>query len=263
MPTQRQHEKLWKHVNAAWHKYARSLRNVATHISDLILSFGVIDLENFPALNYMLKRYSETIEPWAKIVAEKMALDVARRDLAAWNQLSKTLSTGINREIRHAPIGKVVQEIMDRQVTLIRSLPLHAAQRVHTLVLEGLESGTRAAEIQTEIMKTGLVTKSRAMVIARTETSRAATALTEARARFVGSTHYIWRTVKDARVRPDHVILEGTIQSWDNPPVADRKANIRAHAGCIYKCRCYPQVIVPEVESYPMYPKRKFFAEAA
>ncbi|MFX5937705.1 phage head morphogenesis protein, partial [Acinetobacter baumannii] len=82
---------------------------------------------------------------------------------------------------------RVLQELLAEQVDLITSIPREAGQRVHELTLKGLEDSTRASEIAKEIMRSGEVAKSRAMLIARTEVSRTATSLTQARAQFVGS----------------------------------------------------------------------------
>jgi hypothetical protein len=87
-----------------------------------------------------------------------------------------------------------MRELMAEQVDLITSLPIKAAQRVHKLTIEAMSDGTRAAEVAQEIMRTGHVTESRAKLIARTETSRTVTAMTQTRAEYVGSQGYIWRT---------------------------------------------------------------------
>lgn len=45
------------------------------------------------------------------------------------------------------------------------------------------------------------------------------------------TTHYIWRTVGDGKVRLSHAIHNGRIFSWDNPPNT-------GHPGEDYNCRC-------------------------
>lgn len=53
-----------------------------------------------------------------------------------------------------------------------------------------------------------------------------------------GIKRYTWRTKRDSKVRPDHVRLDGTIQRWSRPPVADTKSGFRAHPGGCKYCRC-------------------------
>ena len=110
---------------------------------------------------------------------------------------------------------------------------------------ESMTTGTRAKETVAEILKTGEVTRSRAMLIARTETGRASTAMTEARAQYLGSEGYIWRTAKDGDVRKEHKKLEGKFFRWSEPPVSGSSGE-RSHPGAIYNCRCYPEVVIPE-----------------
>ena len=45
------------------------------------------------------------------------------------------------------------------------------------------------------------------------------------------TTHYIWRTRGDGRVRASHAANNGRIFSWDNPPPM-------GHPGEDYNCRC-------------------------
>jgi SPP1 gp7 family putative phage head morphogenesis protein len=131
---------------------------------------------------------------------------------------------------------------MAQQVHLIRSLPLDAAQRVHKLVIEG-HGSPRASEIAKEIMRSGSVAKSRAELIAQTETSRAATAFTQARAEHIGSDGYIWRTAKDSHVRDSHRHMEGRFVRWESPPTLD---GLVGHAGALPRCRCFPSPVIPE-----------------
>lgn len=136
-----------------------------------------------------------------------------------------------------------MQGRLAEQVALIKSLPIEAAQRVHALTIEGLENGTRAAEIAKEIRRSGEVSESRANLIARTEVSRTASALTQARAQHIGSEGYIWRTSGDSDVRHSHAQMNGRFVRWDSPPTLD---GMTGHAGEYPNCRCYPEPVIPE-----------------
>lgn len=177
-----------------------------------------------------------------------MLREVNRRDEAAWAEYTRELSRALRTEIRTAPTGAAMQALLAEQVTLIKSIPLDAAKRVHVLTLEALEDGSRASQIAKEIMRSGQVAESRANLIAHTEVARTASTLTEARALNVGSPGYIWRTSLDSDVREDHRELEGQFVPWDKPPIADKRTGRRAHAGCIYGCRCYPEPVIPDGE---------------
>ncbi|WP_249189104.1 phage head morphogenesis protein [Burkholderia cenocepacia] len=200
-----------------------------------------------PTIEQLLRRYAEALTPWAEATAARMLDDLNRRDEQAWMQQAADMSRALRDELRRAPAGETMRALMAEQVGLIRSIPLEAAERVHRLTIEALEDSTRAAAISKEIQRSGEVAKSRADLIARTEVSRAATSLTEARARSVGSTHYIWRTSGDSDVRPGHRAMEGKVCSWAEPPDVDENGRImNFHPGQIWNCRCWAEPIISE-----------------
>ncbi|CAN0620523.1 putative SPP1 gp7 family phage head morphogenesis protein [Burkholderia multivorans] len=200
-----------------------------------------------PTIEQLLRRYAEALTPWAEATAARMLADLNRRDEQAWMEHAADMSRALRDELRNAPTGETMRALMAEQVTLIKSIPLDAAERVHRLTIEALEDSTRASEISKMIQASGEVAKSRADLIARTEVSRAATALTEARARGVGSTHYIWRTSGDSDVRAGHKAMEGKVCSWDDPPEVDENGRVmRFHPGQIWNCRCWAEPIISE-----------------
>jgi SPP1 gp7 family putative phage head morphogenesis protein len=233
----------WARVRRAETGYAISLRGLAKQIGLIVTGMWPEQPEDAIALALM--RYAEIIGPWAQAVAGRMLADVSRRDQAQWNRVSRTMSRSLREEIERAPTGEALRKLLDLQVELITSLPLDAATRVHELAIEGLQTGARANELAAKILATGHVTASRANLIARTETARAASTLTQVRAKYVGSTHYIWRTSGDSDVRPLHRKLNGKTIAWDNPPVSGEDGE-KAHAGTIYNCRCFASPIISE-----------------
>ncbi|SAK33214.1 SPP1 family phage head morphogenesis protein [Burkholderia multivorans] len=209
--------------------------------------FQLGDLEAIPTIEQLLRRYAEALTPWAEATAARMLEDLNRRDEQAWMQQAQEMSRALRDELRRAPTGETMRALMAEQVTLIKSIPLEAAERVHRLTIEALEDSTRAAAISKEIQRSGEVAKSRADLIARTEVSRAATSLTEARARAVGSTHYRWVTSGDSDVRPGHRALNGKVFAWDDPPEVNENGRImRHHPGQIWNCRCWAEPIISE-----------------
>jgi SPP1 gp7 family putative phage head morphogenesis protein len=239
-------------VRRAEAEYARNLRRIARHVGDIVRGFvpGLAQEQQPPGLlrqlQDALRGYARLITPWAQTAAERMLAEVARRDRIAWEEHGKLIGRLLRREIEQAPTGPAMRGLLEGQVELIASLPLEAAQRVQDLAVEGLSSGARWTEIAKEIMATGEVTRSRANMIARTETGRAATTLTRVRAEYVGSPGYVWRAVMDADTRPRHRELDGQFILWNDPPVVTEpgQKEVRAHAGAWVNCRCWPQPVL-------------------
>ncbi|CAN0620488.1 Phage head morphogenesis, SPP1 gp7 family domain protein [Burkholderia multivorans] len=227
-------------------QYNLQLRKIAEQVGVLVNGFPAGDPSWAPTIEEMLRRYADALAPWAEATAARMLADLNRRDEQAWMQQAADMSRALRDEIRNAPTGETLRALMAEQVTLIKSIPLDAAERVHRLTIEGMVDSTRAAQISKAIQESGDVAKSRADLIARTEVSRTATTLTEARARGVGSPGYFWRTSGDSDVREDHRELDGKFFTWDAPPIADKRSGARSHPGCIWNCRCWAEPVVPD-----------------
>ena len=193
-----------------------------------------------------LDQYSEVIDGWAETVATNMVTAVNRQDEKVWRQRSQLISQELRNVINNTPTGHVMQSLVREQVQYIKSLPLEAADRVYDIqnkAIELVSSGGRSNELAAEIMRSGDVAESRAKLIARTEVGRANSALTQARAQYVGSDGYIWRTADDGDVRHSHQMMEGKFVRWDAPPTLD---GMTGHAGALPNCRCYAEVVIPE-----------------
>jgi SPP1 gp7 family putative phage head morphogenesis protein len=225
-------------------QYARQLRQVAKQVGDLVRGMapdGVV--ADVTALVEALNRYAHTLQPWAQSVASRMIADVSRRDAAAWEKHGKLIGQLLRKEIDSAPTGAAMRAHLAEQMQYITSIPREAAERVHRLTTEGISKGTRATEIAKEIMRSGEVSKSSAMRLARTGVSSTATALTKARAQHIGSEGYFWRTSKDGDVRPSHKAMEGKFVRWDDPPTID---GFTGHCGEAANCRCFPEPVIPD-----------------
>lgn len=229
-------------------EYSAGLKAIADHVTRMIESFTDITTPIADELSQLLHAYAKALRPWAKRHAARMLLDVNRRDEATWQELSQSIGTQLRYDIRHTSVGALLRERLNEQVELIESLPTQAATRVVKLTHEALMSGRRSKELIDDVLRSGDVTYSRAKLIARTEVAKTASALQEARARQAGSTHYVWRTARDADVRPGHAEMEGKVCAWDDPPAVNENGRIMYHhPGRIWNCRCWPAAIIPEV----------------
>jgi SPP1 gp7 family putative phage head morphogenesis protein len=194
-----------------------------------------------------LEAYSDALGPWGEAVVEKIMKSVADNNKRAWAQTSTSIAKELRTNLAESAIGAVARQLQREQVELIKSLPLEAGLRAQKLAQEAQMGGKRASEVAAELARTEEVTASRATLIARTEIAKANATITTARAKFVGATHYIWRTAEDADVRDSHAAMEGKIFRFDDPPYVEGEGN---HGpGEIYNCRCFAEPIIPEPET--------------
>lgn len=227
--------------------YRKRLKEVARQIEKIAQEWAGED-EN--TLQLSLFDYSVRLDEWARSVSEIMIRRAASADYETWLNVGQKISRETRRKLKDAAVGPVFSRLQAEQVTLIRSLPLEAAKKVHEWTQAGLDGGQRYADIAKRIKSDlGPVTQSRAVCIARTETARARTNFTQARVQAVGSTHYVWHTVGDGAVRPMHRALNKTVHAWNDPPICDigkGGAPIRSNPGCVFYCRCWAEPLFYE-----------------
>lgn len=220
--------------------YRRKLLTVAREVRRIVQS-------NRPPgeIAEALTGYAGIVGPWAEQMAEDMARRVAASTWATWKRYSRVFGKALWAEVSQGAVERRIAELAEEGARLIKSLPLEASARVVRVAQEGAVRGARSEALREEILRTGDVTWSRAEMIARTETGRATTILTQARAEGFGSTGYIWRTSKDARTRDSHLAMEGHFVLWNAPPTLD---GLTGHAGALPNCRCYPEPVIPELD---------------
>jgi len=136
----------------------------------------------------------------------------------------------------------LMESFLTANVKLISSLSGDYVSQVEDIVRRGVQAGDRAVVLKGQILGRWSVTQSRARLIARDQISKLQGALTRVRQTSLGLEKYIWRTSRDERVRETHLVKEGRVFSWDDPP------SDTGHPGQDYQCRCTAE---PYIEGYP------------
>lgn len=171
------------------------------------------------------------------------------RSAARENMKGGTVYEALQSEL-NAPtssIGIRTRQLIQSNALLIRSLPRDVASSVAAAIANQARAGERAtASIPSLITH---VARARARLIARTETSKATTALTEARAEDLGLDWYVWRSSRDQRTRLSHKRMGGVLVRWAHPPSPERLLGERSTlghyaAGAAPNCRCYPEPLL-------------------
>jgi len=247
-PRQRRREaQHFARVQNAQAVYQAQLRRVARQVGEIINAYPIGDPAALAALMSLLDQYAVVLRPWAYAAAQRMIAEVLRRDETAWFRHAAMIGEEIRREmLGPGPTGLVMRQLIEDQVQLITSIPTDAGRDVQQKSREYWSGGIRYDELRQYILERSNVTYNRATLIARTETAKTASTVTQARAEFIGSTHYIWRSVQDADVRKMHKELNGTTQAWAEPPIAELNGE-RHHPGNFPNCRCFAEPILPAI----------------
>jgi SPP1 gp7 family putative phage head morphogenesis protein len=131
-------------------------------------------------------------------------------------------------------LGAILEPFAAANVALIKTLsPRYFDDiRLHTerAFTEGMHGSTFAKELE----ERHGVSKNRAKVIARDQIGKLNGQLNMERQTALGVDGYIWRTMRDGRVRDDHEDLDGERFLWSRPPP-------EGHPGEPVQCRCYAE----------------------
>lgn len=159
--------------------------------------------------------------------------------------------TGIDLagQIRSRNLDQLLEVRIAENAALITSIKNDYVQDVGKVIRDNLLAGERSTRLITEIKDRGGVTENRAKLIARTETSRINSQITQLRSEALGSTTYIWSTVIDERTRNDHRVMDGklckfndvTVFSDDDGETWRKRSEIggvEILPGDIFNCRC-------------------------
>lgn len=171
------------------------------------------------------------------------------RQAAAKSTKARMLYTLLEREMQ-GPIGRRIFGLTQENARLIMSIPSDVAGHLTDEIREAQQQGSRPETIAKALrLRFPELVRWKTTLLARTETSKASTALTQARSEELDLPAYEWITSHDARVRPAHRKMDGVIVFWDDPPSPEALIGIRStlghyHSGNCPNCRCSQRVIL-------------------
>ena len=208
----------------------------------------------------------EMARKFPKKELEKLATKTGR-DVNRFNkqQVGKVFESvlGVSLFSREPFLKEELQEFAISNANLIKNVTSDFVDKTQQIVFTGLRKGLRHEEIAKQILgrtkdKQGFVSKfkkskTRAALIARDQVNKLNGQLTEIRQTSAGVKKYIWRTVRDTRVRGtpgtpsaglpldfNHFKREGEEFSWNDPP-AD------GHPGEPINCRCFAEPVLEDL----------------
>lgn len=203
-------------------------------------SFFMDDAKGFQAIS--AKALMKVLEKYEKSDRISQAENIAngfvsRGDAQNHAEVSTNLKnqTGIDLSayLRNNPnVVERVNELTVSNIQLIKSIRTQYLDKVQNAVTQAVVNGTLNKDLGEQLKKLGKDAESRAMLIARDQSSKLNAALTRARHEEMGIKKYMWSTSGDERVRASHAEKDGKIFEYTNPP-ADT-----GHPGHDVNCRC-------------------------
>jgi SPP1 gp7 family putative phage head morphogenesis protein len=227
---------LWAHhyrADAAGFDIPGSLRNLRAEIEDA------------PA----------RIAPAVDIVAKRVLKGASQFEGRLYDAAGKYLGMGSKQiagvrlpslSLRAAP-GVAIDTYRQANVDRIKSIGTERLGEMTDLLQEAEDGNWDVRELRKKIQEQFSVSKSKADLLARDQTLKLGAAITKERQTQAGISQYVWSTSGDGRVREGHAELDGTTQSWDDPP--DTGEGELNHPGEDYQCRCIAIPIMPSIDT--------------
>lgn len=144
----------------------------------------------------------------------------------------------VSPKLNDASRDKLRKEYTESMRLCIENFSREETQEIRQLVERNAMEGYRFDSLIARIQRRHDVAKTKAAFLARNETSLFMSNFRKERFSEGGVTQYRWSTSHDSRVRDDHKDLDGTLQFYDSPPIADKRSGKRANPGGIWNCRC-------------------------
>ena len=146
---------------------------------------------------------------------------------------------GVN-VFRSEPFLKPLAEgWISENTALIKSLPTRLHPEIEGIIRRGVMNGQSVKDLKDQIKARYGVSDYRAKLIAQDQTLKLNADLTRYRLQSVGVEQYIWRSVQDSRVRPEHADRNGETYSWKTGAGG-------SHPGQEVRCRCRAEAIWDE-----------------
>jgi SPP1 gp7 family putative phage head morphogenesis protein len=184
----------------------------------------------------------------SELLAKRMVGWTYKRNYATWREAarrstqSRQLYEALQDELQGATGARVAQLVREN-AALISSVSLTAAQALTDEVTKAQQSGARAGTISKMMQRRfPELLKSRVNLIARTETAKASTALTQARCERLNIDWIQWETSHDQRTRASHKAMNGVLAAWSDPPSPEALIGEKDYGkympGETFNCRC-------------------------
>jgi uncharacterized protein with gpF-like domain len=251
-----------KPPRSSWQYAKRAEQQYQSGIVDLLredfLRPYLREQQVMPGRPFDASRFDATT--FGRDVIETMVSEVNGRNLRSWQDAARrwarpgVVQRALQRDLS-GYVGRTAREIVDRNAELIRSVPEDVAQRITRYVQKQQLQGVRSDSIVDAILRRAPeLTEAHAKLIARTETAKAQSALTRARAERMQLPWYQWETSEDSRVRPSHRFMDQVLVAWATAPAPEQLIGIQSrlghyHAGNAPNCRCIalPIVLLEEI----------------
>lgn len=151
----------------------------------------------------------------------------------AYGQLSVNI---LNNE---PDMSRLLSAWEQQNIALIKTIPPNIVEQLRTQFTEAFVNGTTMRDLSYIVRERADVGRSRAALIARDQIGKLNGQLSAFRQRAAGVDSYVWRTMRDERVRPTHRIRDGKTYRWADDGIKPGQEIL---------CRCVADPVFPHFD---------------
>lgn len=187
------------------------------------------------------RKFEDLFGSRALKLSRNMQEGVNRASAGQLRESLKEVSGGLSlkTDAIKGPIAEAMKAGIKEGVSLIKSLPAKYFDDIEGAVYRSIQSGRGMADLVPTLENMGGISRRRAALIARDQTSKATTALNKARMKAMGVRRFEWlHSGGGKEPRKLHLAFNGRIFDMDNPPVIDERTGERGFPGQLINGRC-------------------------
>lgn len=229
-----------RRMGAKWDRRANVFRLPVGQVPNWVLSAATVFKAKARDIHEALGRRLDTIE--ANLQKSLDAYPVNPADMV----------NGVNEGFKHVAKELEIMPVLGPEARkkleeayqanlrpLIKEMTEEQIHGIRDDVEKNALTGYRFTALMDDIQHRYSVGRTRATLIARTETSTFMSKFRATRYGEAGITRYRWTTAHDERVRPWHKHLDGMIREYANPPVIDERTGSTGNPGEFPNCFPY------------------------
>jgi len=163
----------------------------------------------------------------------QLTAEYQKRQLVAQARAAVGVDLNKARGLDAGVVGKISTFAVEN-AQLVQGLGPRLADDLARTVAQATVEGSRWETVADLLAERAGVSESRAKLIARDQMGKLFGEVNAERQQNLGVTRYVWRTMRDNRVREEHEVREGDSYDWSDPPED-------GHPGEAVNCRCYAE----------------------
>jgi SPP1 gp7 family putative phage head morphogenesis protein len=186
----------------------------------------------------------EVFEEYSRQWTRRRIGDAVRREATKVsgfqaNQLNRQLRPVLGLDVagNEAWLPAAIEDFTRENISLVSDVPDQLLSNLEKMISRDLADGVRFEELAVNIEKQFDIAKSRAEMIAMDQVQKFQGDLNRVRQQDLGISKYVWNSLGDETVRPEHAERDGKTFSWSSPPWD-------GHPGEPINCRCWAEPVL-------------------